>query len=647
MEALLAALERRTVVRVGRVVAVAVVVATAGGAWMLARGADPCAPTGRELAGAWDEDVRSRATEAFGRLDVPYAAATWRRVDAELDHYAERWEAARREGCEASVVRHDRSAEAHDLATACLHARRDALAALTDVLAQADDTVAEQSVVAVRELPSVEDCGSPERLRTWGLLVPDPDTRALVVGLRNAFSVVRAQLQLGRPRIAAAMLPPWLAHANALDVPHLRAEALDLQGRVAQANGAPQDAKRAFEDALQEAARAGDDRYAAEIWPRLVFLVGDTIGDADVATTYELPARLALSRIGDDPLLVLELEHALGSTYATADRLELAEEHHLRALAIRREQTPDDALAIADSMNRLAHVQVKRRNAAESVATLEEVRRLNLEALAPDHPRLAAIEFNLGQALSVAGRMEESVVHLRAAVDIQQAALGPGHPKTVNALAMLGTILGQSGHVQEGIVVAEQALAALADRPDHPQLPMILNNLGGLYHEAGRLEDSLAAHERALAVLESRGKQESAVYAMNMSNLALMQTALGRHESAEANFLRAIAVYERLYGSDHPQLWRPNAMLARLYRTTDRPTTALPYAERAVAVLAGATSDPNEIADADFELAQVRWDAGRRDAETLALARRARDRWREIELGKHADVVDAWLAERE
>jgi len=244
----------------------------------------------------------------------------------------------------------------------------------------------------------------------------------------------------------------------------------------------------------------------------------------------------------------------------------------------------------------------------------------------------------------VAGRMDDAVVHLRNAVRIQRAALGAKNPRTVNSLAMLGTILGQTRKIDEGIVAVEEALAAVQDRPEHPQLPLILNNLGGLYHDAGRLEDSLAAHQRALDVLASRGKTDTAGYAMNLSNLALMQTALARHAEAETNFQRAIEIYERVYGPDHPDLWRPNAMLARLLRTTNRARAALSFAERAVAVLEGVTSDPNEVADAEFELAQVRWDTGRRDEETIALAERARTRWREIDLPGHAATVDEWLA---
>lgn len=277
---------------------------------------------------------------------------------------------------------------------------------------------------------------------------------------------------------------------------------------------------------------------------------------------------------------------------------------------------------------------------------LEEVIARYSDGLAPDHPRTGSIEYNLGQALTVAGRMDDAVDHLRRAVEIQRAALGPKHPRTVNAMGMLGTALGQIGEVEEGTAVLEETLDALADRPEHPQLPILLNNLGGLYHDADRLEDSLNIHQRANDLLLARGKKKSAVFAMNLSNLGLMQTALQRYEAAEESFLAAIAVYEEVYGPDHPQLWRPNAMLARMYRTTKRATLALPFAKQAVDVLKGVSSDPNEIADAEFELAQVRWAVGRRDRETIELAERARERWRTIDLDAHAQEVDAWLASR-
>jgi len=644
MNALLAALEPRATTRMRQVGLGLAVTVSIGGAWMIGRSPPPCQASATELAGAWDEDVRARAAAAFERVELPYATTTWRLVETELDAYAASWEATRVAACEASVVRHERSAEAHDLAGACLQGREDALAALTAVLKDADAEVVEGAVVAAHELPPVADCSDPEALRTWGMLPPDAATRATIAAVRRGLAVIRVQLELGRPRVAAALMPPWLAHAQMLDVPHVHAEALDLHGRIAQANGEPKTARQAYGDALREAARAGDDRFVAAIWPRLVFVVGDPLASKAEAVAYELPARAALARVGDDPALVADLEHALGSTYSSADDLELADAHHERALALRREHLADDDLAIAESLNRLAGVRAQQRRADEAVALLEEVRDRYVAAVTPDHPRVGSIEFNLGQALTVAGRMDDAVVHLRNAVRIQRAALGAKNPRTVNSLAMLGTILGQTRKIDEGIVAVEEALAAVQDRPEHPQLPLILNNLGGLYHDAGRLEDSLAAHQRALDVLASRGKTDTAGYAMNLSNLALMQTALARHAEAETNFQRAIEIYERVYGPDHPDLWRPNAMLARLLRTTNRARAALSFAERAVAVLEGVTSDPNEVADAEFELAQVRWDTGRRDEETIALAERARTRWREIDLPGHAATVDEWLA---
>lgn len=642
MQSLLAAFQPRRAVRGWQGAAILLVGGVVGSSLVFEPAANPCSFADDGLAGAWDEDIRGRAGDAFEALDLPYAGATWVRVEASLDAYAASWSKTRQEACEVSLVRHERSPEAYDLASACLERHRGSLADLTAVLVEPDAAVAERAVAATGDLPSVDGCQEMEALRA-GAPPADPATREALAEVRRGLSKVGALLDFGRIEDAGSALEPLLARADELGEPRILAETWDLRGRLAEARGEFEAAADAYELSLEHAARGRHDRYAAGVWVNLVDVTAGALAQASDALSLAVAARVAVVRAEDDGKLLAVLEHAVGAAYMIGDDLPAAEAHHRKGLELQRKHDPDDALGLAVSLSRVGSVLIAQRRAAESIEILSEVRDQFAEVLSANHPRVATAEATLARAFATAGKMEEAIKHYQRSVDISEAALGPEHPKTLTRLGMMGSLMGQVGRVAEGIEILERILPQYESRPDDPRLLVLLNNLGGLYDAAGRAEDSLNAHAELREVLIEQGKRDSAIFAMNNNNLGLMQSDLGRYEAAEKNFRESIEVYEAVYGPKHQDLWRPNAMLAQMLRKTGRAAEGLPFAERAVSLLEGATSDPNEIADAEFELARTRWDVGKRGAETLALARKARERWIEIDLNGHAKDVDTWL----
>ncbi|MCR9159472.1 MAG: protein kinase domain-containing protein [Nannocystaceae bacterium] len=646
MEALLAALRPPAAKRAWRGAAIVGVGAVLAAAFAFEPTDAPCSFEDDGLAGAWDESTRGRGRAAFEALALPYAEDTWVRVASVLDDRAAAWTQTRRDACEASLVRHERSAEAYDLVGACLERHRDATAELTAVLVEPDAAIAERAVAAASSLPSLEECRRIEWLRKGGPLA-DPVANEAVEKARRGLARAEALLEFGRVDEAHGALEPPREVAEDLAEPRLLAEVRRLEGRVAQARGEFDAAVQAYEAALELAARGQHDRLAAKVWVDLVDIYAKPLSRPGQALTLSIAARVAVARLDGDAALEAIFEHALGSAYQGEDDLAKAEAHHRKALELRRASAPDDTLGLAESLGRLGDVLIAQRRSAESVELLSEVRDQLTSALSADHPRVATAEARLARALAYAGRFEESVERFERSIAISRASLGPGHHKTLTRVVMLGTMLGQTGQAAEGIALLEGVVPIYETRPNDPTYPALLNNLGGLYDAVDRPEDSLSVHLRLRGVLIEQGKRDTSAFALNSSNLGLMQSDLGRYADAESSFRESIETYEATLGPEHQDLWRPNAMFATMLRKTGRAQEGLPYAERAVELLEGSTSDPNEVATAQFELARTRWDAGRRDGQTLALARRARVRWNAAELAEHAADVDAWLAGKE
>lgn len=93
---------------------------------------------------------------------------------------------------------------------------------------------------------------------------------------------------------------------------------------------------------------------------------------------------------------------------------------------------------------------------------------------------------NLGTALDDAGRSEESLPHLRRALELK-----PGHPDTLNSL---GNVLNHLGQPNEALIFLEEAIRL------QPRFAAAHNTLGATLMSLGRTEEGVAAFRRAVEI---------------------------------------------------------------------------------------------------------------------------------------------------
>jgi len=167
-------------------------------------------------------------------------------------------------------------------------------------------------------------------------------------------------------------------------------------------------------------------------------------------------------------------------------------------------------------------------------------------------PQNQRAQFNLGYALELLGRYDESLEHYREAVRI-----APDYP---DAQVNLGLALVRKGEVEEGIEHYRSALALKKD------WPVVHYDLGIAWKRLGKFEEALAsqteslrlqpdsadAHNEIGSVLFSLKRQEEASghfreairlrpgFAEAHYNLGLMLYQLGRKDEASKSFREAI-----------------------------------------------------------------------------------------------------------
>jgi tetratricopeptide (TPR) repeat protein len=164
----------------------------------------------------------------------------------------------------------------------------------------------------------------------------------------------------------------------------------------------------------------------------------------------------------------------------------------------------------------------------------------------PDDPRLASVLYNLAGVYVERGRYEQAEPLYRTSLAIWDKAFGAGHSRQAE----------------------------------------VWNNLGFLYLQQGRHKEAEAWLGKALAAWERGTGPSAAVHsAVALSNLAMLRRVQGGFDAAESRYKQALAVEEKTFGQDHPEVAATLTSLAALYRAQGRSKLAIETYRRALAVL--------------------------------------------------------------
>jgi ankyrin repeat protein len=122
-----------------------------------------------------------------------------------------------------------------------------------------------------------------------------------------------------------------------------------------------------------------------------------------------------------------------------------------------------------------------------------------------DHPNVAIILTNLGNAYRSLGDTQKSRESLERALAINERYYGLDHPEVASTLSNLGNAYRSLGDFQKSRELLERALA-IDERHyglDHPEVAVTLTNLGCVYLSPMESQKSRGLLERSLTILEN------------------------------------------------------------------------------------------------------------------------------------------------
>jgi tetratricopeptide (TPR) repeat protein len=682
LDALLAALERDPRARRRRAVfAVAAGAVLLGILLFLRYGGEPgplCTGADVEIARVWGEPQKRAVQAAFAKTAVPYAAHAWGGVSRLLDAYSRAWSAVHVEACEATRLRGHQSEELLDRRMECLGDRREELAALVDLFAQADGKVVEKSVQAASSLGRIDGCSAAAVLRRRMERPLGEDLQQGVAAVRRELAKAQALLISGKNQAAVPIAQAAAARARSLQYEPLEAEALYLLGRLYVKQ------KESYESALRAALAGGHDEIAArallglawfaavrearfdeaeELTRRAQAVIRRLGGPVDLSATRSHYRGIVAHLRGDYPRAVGEYQDAvrlreklggstgsevvnslsaLGRVNQLMGRYDAARAAYERAIAIGEEAVGRDHPLVGTVLGNLGTLEDELANYESARQIGERALAINERAYGPYHPFVASVAGNLGIVLGELGEYGRALKLHERVLAIAKKHSSPG-TLAANSLASKADIFAELGRGEEAVSLREHVLALRkkALPPNHSDLSHTYAELARAMAEVGRAKEALPVAYQGLRIAERASGMRGRQWAIVLHGLGAALFAGGRHFEALDAFRRALAAVGKVLPPAHPELAIPlvgmGETLLALQRDGRQPLT------RALGILEPRPGHKMLLARARFASARALWSANGDRARARALAEKARQAFADPKPRRAAEV-DAWLA---
>jgi len=373
------------------------------------------------------------------------------------------------------------------------------------------------------------------------------------------------------------------------DQDHLRANLLDSLGKVAERLGLGDGAEALASEAADIRLRTfGADDLEYSLSLRTLGNLRYARGELALAAEHFARALEIHRAHGTETHTdIASMANDLAACLRGLGRLDEAEALHLEALALRKAGDPA-SLAVSESLNNLAAIQLDRGDLTASVGRLEESLAIRRRILGVEDPLTLQSMSNLATTLWRAGRRErahellEEVEHgyralqvdgeeelayilsnragmliaekaytaaeskLDEALLLQMRRLGEMHPSVATTLARRAEILEALGRSAEARESWERVLAIRREPGSSPRyLAQALYGYGVFLWTVKARDEALPAFREAVEVMRSSGTSRGSPLALAELMLGEALLASGDTDSARAHLDGAITLIER------------------------------------------------------------------------------------------------------
>ena len=214
--------------------------------------------------------------------------------------------------------------------------------------------------------------------------------------------------------------------------------------------------------------------------------------------------------------------------------------------------------AVARLFNHIGVYRSMRADFATARQAFERALAIDEKAFGPDHPNVARHVNNLGMVLKDLGDLDDARKAFQRALAIDEKAFGPDHPNVARDVNNLGGVLQDLGDLDGARKAYQRALAIVekAFGPDHPNVATTSTTWAWCSRTSAT---STAPARRSSGRWPSTRKPSAPTtrtWRIRVNNLGVVLKDLGDLDGARKAFERALAIDEKAFGPDHPNVAR-------------------------------------------------------------------------------------------
>ncbi len=552
------------------------------------------------LGHVWDVATHRQLKSAFLAAKAPFAADSWKTVEAALDRWTKEWVAVSQETCELGKLKQVDSAEVHQLKVLCLDARLEQLKATENLLATADAEVITNSVAMVRGLQEVDDCRDVAAL----MRKQHPQNEVgheKEKALQSALFEATALYNAGKYARGVDVISKGLTAAEGAP-PGPMAEARLLLARLQVREGEAKLANQTLEQALLDAERSGEASLVARAYSRDSMVVGSLLHRFDEAHRLEALAAAAGSRVAQDKEVEAELSSNAGQVALEEGKWEQAKDALQNALTLQEQALGPEHPEVARTLNNLGMALAQLGKYREATEAYEHSRDLHMRNVGAMHPDTANSLTNLAVMYRREGRLAEAYQALDDALKARKETLGEDHPDLASSYLSRGKLLVKLNKPEQALDDFNHALAIRMRRfgPDDPQVAAVHDDLAQFHIQRHEGKEALEEGELALGIFEKTLGADHVITTYARDKVGRAYAMLGQWSKAEAAIQQSLAARVAKRGPESAEVAASDRLLADLYFEEKNPERALPLYKKALEVRAKTEASNDQALASDL-----------------------------------------------
>lgn len=548
-------------------------------------GPAPCGNDIALVAPLWSEPTRARVRAAFMATGRPYAADTFRRVDATLGKRLDGWAQAHHDTCAATHERHEQSDALLDLRMRCLARARDDAATVIGLLGEADARAVDRATTAVATVADPAPCADVEALTSVVPPPPDPAARREDGAIRLEAGRVLALSRLGQGKAAIDAAHALVPRARTLGQPGALSEALSATALVLSEAEHTEDAITHGYQALHASEMAHDDMRRAESLTLLVFNLGYQQHRFAEALALAQVAESVIDRVRDPPHLMNRLTHPLGAVLEAKGDLTGALAQYVAELGFAVRDTGWPSRPVGIAFDDLAHVEIAFGDDRAQRSAADQAVRVMEATVGPEHPWVAVPIATSAIAAEANSDFEPAAAGLLRAIAIEERAFGPGQGNVAIYLMHLATVRLIQGRLEEARDAAERSVIVSEKNGVEPVLAAALATAATVGAHLGTLDAARRSAQRALDLNLKLDGPDQLSTARIEEVMGEIERRRGDLDQARASLEHAKAAFTKASGADSVITAFATLHLAAILASGGHAPEALALADKAFPVI--------------------------------------------------------------